>query len=64
MAGMTRAHIADPHLVAKLARGEEHRVRNAFREPPPMVSGWAKRGSLCIDINASEYLCLDACEPP
>ncbi len=27
MIGMTRAHIADPHLVAKLARGEEHRVR-------------------------------------
>ena len=24
---MTRAHIADPHLVTKLARGEEHRVR-------------------------------------
>ena len=27
MVGMTRAHIADPHLVAKLLRGEEHRVR-------------------------------------
>ena len=27
MIGMTRAHIADPHLVTKLARGEEHRVR-------------------------------------
>ena len=27
MIGMTRAHIADPHLVAKLARGEEHRIR-------------------------------------
>ena len=27
MIGMTRAHIADPHLVAKLARGEEDRVR-------------------------------------
>ena len=27
MIGMTRAHIADPHLVAKVARGEEHRVR-------------------------------------
>ena len=27
MIGMTRAHIADPHLVAKLLRGEEHRVR-------------------------------------
>jgi NADPH-dependent 2,4-dienoyl-CoA reductase/sulfur reductase-like enzyme len=27
MVGMTRAHIADPHIVAKLNRGEEHRIR-------------------------------------
>jgi len=27
LVGMTRAHIADPHLVAKLMRGEEHRIR-------------------------------------
>ena len=27
MIGMTRAHIADPHLVAKIERGEERRVR-------------------------------------
>ena len=27
MVGMTRAHMADPHLVNKLARGEEDRVR-------------------------------------
>ena len=27
MVGMTRAHIADPHIVAKLARGEEDRIR-------------------------------------
>jgi len=27
MVGMTRAHMADPQLVNKLARGEEHRVR-------------------------------------
>ena len=27
MVGMTRAHIADPHIVAKLLRGEEHRIR-------------------------------------
>ncbi len=27
MAGMTRAHIADPHILAKLERGEEHRIR-------------------------------------
>ena len=27
MAGMTRPHIADPHILAKLNRGEEHRIR-------------------------------------
>ncbi|WP_372424145.1 oxidoreductase [Salinarimonas chemoclinalis] len=27
MVGMTRAHMADPHLVAKLERGEEARIR-------------------------------------
>ncbi len=27
MVGMTRAHIADPHIVAKLVRGEEDRIR-------------------------------------
>jgi 2,4-dienoyl-CoA reductase-like NADH-dependent reductase (Old Yellow Enzyme family) len=27
MVGMTRAHIADPHIVAKLSRGEEDRIR-------------------------------------
>ena len=26
-AGMTRPHIADPHIVAKLMRGDEHRIR-------------------------------------
>ncbi|WP_306128377.1 NADH:flavin oxidoreductase [Roseovarius sp. MMSF_3350] len=27
MVGMTRAHIADPHIIAKVMRGEEHRIR-------------------------------------
>ena len=27
MVGMTRAHIADPHIVAKLLRGDEQRIR-------------------------------------
>lgn len=27
LVGMTRAHIADPYLVAKIAAGEEHRIR-------------------------------------
>jgi 2,4-dienoyl-CoA reductase-like NADH-dependent reductase (Old Yellow Enzyme family) len=37
MVGMTRAHIADPHLVRKLERGEEDRIR-------PCVGA-----GLCID---------------
>ena len=37
MVGMTRAHIADPHLVRKLERGEENRIR-------PCVGA-----GLCID---------------
>jgi hypothetical protein len=28
MVGMTRAHIADPHIVAKILRGEEERIRS------------------------------------
>jgi 2,4-dienoyl-CoA reductase-like NADH-dependent reductase (Old Yellow Enzyme family) len=27
LAGMTRAHIADPHIVDKIERGDEHRIR-------------------------------------
>ena len=27
LVGMTRAHLADPHIVAKIARGEEERIR-------------------------------------
>jgi 2,4-dienoyl-CoA reductase-like NADH-dependent reductase (Old Yellow Enzyme family)/thioredoxin reductase len=27
MVGMTRAHIADPHIIAKILRGEEERIR-------------------------------------
>ncbi|MBT6136167.1 MAG: FAD-dependent oxidoreductase [Rhodospirillaceae bacterium] len=27
MVGMTRAHLADPHIVAKIVAGEEHRIR-------------------------------------
>ena len=27
LVGMTRAHLADPHIAAKIARGEEARIR-------------------------------------
>lgn len=48
MVGMTRAHIADPHIVRKLERGEEARIR-------PCVGA-----GLCIDrVNQGfEALCL------
>jgi 2,4-dienoyl-CoA reductase-like NADH-dependent reductase (Old Yellow Enzyme family) len=48
MVGMTRAHIADPHIVRKLERGEEERIR-------PCVGA-----GLCIDrlTHGLEALCV------
>lgn len=48
MVGMTRAHIADPHIVAKVARGEEHRIR-------PCVGA-----TYCLDriYEGGEALCI------
>jgi 2,4-dienoyl-CoA reductase-like NADH-dependent reductase (Old Yellow Enzyme family) len=48
MVGMTRAHIADPHIVAKLARGEEDRIR------PCVGAGY------CIDriYTGGDALCI------
>jgi 2,4-dienoyl-CoA reductase-like NADH-dependent reductase (Old Yellow Enzyme family) len=48
MVGMTRAHMADPHIVAKIERGEEQRIR-------PCVGA-----SYCIDriYGQGEALCL------
>ncbi|MGD9743545.1 MAG: NAD(P)-binding protein [Dongiaceae bacterium] len=48
MVGMTRAQIADPHLVAKIARGEEDRIR------PCVGAGY------CIDriYEGGEALCV------
>jgi N-methyl-L-proline demethylase len=48
MVGMTRAHMADPHIVAKLRRGEEARIR------PCVGVGY------CIDriYEGGEALCL------
>ena len=48
MVGMTRAHMADPHIVAKLVRGEEARIR------PCVGVGY------CIDriYEGGEALCL------
>ena len=48
LVGMTRAHMADPYLVAKLSRGEEERIR------PCVGAGY------CIDriYRGGEALCL------
>jgi 2,4-dienoyl-CoA reductase-like NADH-dependent reductase (Old Yellow Enzyme family) len=48
MVGMTRAHMADPHIVAKILRGEEERIR------PRVGVGY------CIDriYEGGEALCL------
>jgi N-methyl-L-proline demethylase len=48
MVGMTRAHMADPHIVAKISRGEEARIR------PCVGVGY------CIDriYEGGEALCL------
>jgi 2,4-dienoyl-CoA reductase-like NADH-dependent reductase (Old Yellow Enzyme family)/threonine dehydrogenase-like Zn-dependent dehydrogenase len=48
LVGMTRAHMAEPHIAAKIARGEEHRIR-------PCVGA-----SFCIDrlYEAGEALCI------
>ncbi|TYO90738.1 NADH:flavin oxidoreductase [Oceanicella actignis] len=48
MVGMTRAHIADPHIAAKVMRGEEHRIR-------PCVGA-----TYCLDriYEGGEALCI------
>lgn len=48
MVGMTRAHLADPHIVAKVARGDEHRIR-------PCVGA-----TYCLDriYEGGEALCI------
>lgn len=48
MVGMTRAHIAEPHIAAKVARGEEHRIR-------PCVGA-----TYCLDriYEGGEALCI------
>ncbi len=48
LVGMTRAHLADPHIAAKIARGEEERIR------PCVGAGY------CIDriYEGGEALCI------
>ncbi len=48
MVGMTRAHIADPHLVAKLERGEERRIRPCVGATYCLDRIYEGKDALCI----------------
>lgn len=48
MVGMTRAHIADPHIVAKITRGEEQRIRPCVGATYCLDRIYEGGGALCI----------------
>lgn len=48
MVGMTRAHIADPHLVRKTAEGQEHRIRPCVGATYCLDRIYEAGGALCI----------------
>ncbi len=48
MVGMTRPHIADPHIAAKVARGEEHRIRPCVGASYCLDRIYEGGGALCI----------------
>jgi 2,4-dienoyl-CoA reductase-like NADH-dependent reductase (Old Yellow Enzyme family)/thioredoxin reductase len=48
MVGMTRAHIADPHIVAKVARGEEAHIRPCVGATYCLDRIYEGGGALCI----------------
>ncbi|MGN6549225.1 MAG: FAD-dependent oxidoreductase [Pararhizobium sp.] len=48
MVGMTRAHIADPHIVRKVMAGEEHRVRPCVGATYCLDRIYEGGGALCI----------------
>ena len=48
MVGMTRAHIADPHIVVKTMRGEEHRIRPCVGATYCLDRIYEGGGALCI----------------
>ncbi len=48
LVGMTRAHIADPHLVSKLTRGEASRVRPCVGAAYCINRTIAGQGALCL----------------
>lgn len=48
MVGMTRAHIADPHIVRKIIAGEEDQIRPCVRATFCIDRGYVGTDSLCI----------------
>jgi len=52
LVGMTRAHIADPHIVAKLRRGEEDRIRPCVGASNCIDAGYSGEVAYCVH-NAS-----------
>ncbi|HET7413734.1 MAG TPA: NADH:flavin oxidoreductase [Pararhizobium sp.] len=48
MVGMTRAHIADPHIVKKVMAGEEHRIRPCVGATYCLDRIYEGGGALCI----------------
>jgi len=48
LAGLTRPHIADPHIVRKLERGEEHRIRACVGAGYCVDRVYGGRDTLCI----------------
>jgi NADPH-dependent 2,4-dienoyl-CoA reductase/sulfur reductase-like enzyme len=48
MVGMTRAHIADPHIARKVAAGQEHRIRPCVGATYCLDRIYEGGGALCI----------------
>jgi 2,4-dienoyl-CoA reductase-like NADH-dependent reductase (Old Yellow Enzyme family)/thioredoxin reductase len=48
MVGMTRPHIADPHIAAKIMRGEEHRIRPCVGASYCLDRLYEGGGALCV----------------
>lgn len=48
LAGLTRPHIADPHIVKKLERGEEHRIRACVGAGYCVDRVYGGKDTLCV----------------
>ncbi len=53
MVGMTRAHIADPHIVAKVERGEEDRIRTCVGASYCINRLYLSQEALCVQNPAT-----------